>query len=134
MPSQIRGRPKGHRPRAPERASRLPKGWLGLVSLLALVAGTGWAGLPVLAVAYAGMSALTFAVYAFDKSAAKSGRQRTPESTLHMLALFGGWPGAMAAQHWLRHKSVKTAFLGTFWATVLLNLGALAVWIEQSRG
>lgn len=39
-------------------------------------------------------SAVTFLVYAWDKTAAEGGHWRTPESTLIGLALAGGWPGA----------------------------------------
>ena len=53
------------------------------------------------------MSALTFAIYAWDKSSAKRNKSRTPEATLHYLSLFGGWPGALIAQQLLRHKSIK---------------------------
>lgn len=74
---------------------------------------------------YAGLSALTFVIYALDKSAAQSGQWRTKESTLHLLALGGGWPGALVAQQVLRHKSAKTEFRAVFWLTVLLNVAAL---------
>jgi uncharacterized membrane protein YsdA (DUF1294 family) len=75
---------------------------------------------------YLGMSALSLLVYALDKRAARNSAQRTPENTLHLLALAGGWPGALFAQQWLRHKSAKTSFRVVFWITVVLNLAALA--------
>jgi uncharacterized membrane protein YsdA (DUF1294 family)/cold shock CspA family protein len=74
---------------------------------------------------YLGISALTFAVYAIDKSAAGRGGRRTPENTLHALALFGGWPGAMYAQQLLRHKSSKQSFRTIFWVTVAMNIAIL---------
>ncbi|WP_338849509.1 DUF1294 domain-containing protein [Massilia sp. W12] len=74
---------------------------------------------------YMGLSALTFFAYALDKSAAQSGAWRTSESTLHVLALAGGWPGALLAQQILRHKSAKQAFRSVFWFTVGLNLAGL---------
>jgi uncharacterized membrane protein YsdA (DUF1294 family) len=80
-----------------------------------------------IAAAYAGMSLLTFVVYAIDKAAARAQRRRTPESTLHMLALAGGWPGALLAQQWLRHKSVKQPFRVVFWLTVVLNVAGLVL-------
>jgi uncharacterized membrane protein YsdA (DUF1294 family)/cold shock CspA family protein len=52
-------------------------------------------------------SVAAFIVYALDKSAAQRQQWRTQESTLHLLALIGGWPGALAAQQLLRHKSKK---------------------------
>lgn len=80
--------------------------------------------------AYAAMSLATFFAYALDKSSAKRGAWRTPESTLHMLGLAGGWPGGLAAQRLLRHKSSKQQFLFVFWITVILNIIAVGyvVW------
>ncbi|GAA4410065.1 DUF1294 domain-containing protein [Quisquiliibacterium transsilvanicum] len=87
-----------------------------------------WSVRPVVALAYLAASVLAFAAYAADKSAAISGRWRTPESTLHMLGLVGGWPGALLAQQLLRHKSSKQSFLFGYWTTVLLNVaGFVAV-------
>lgn len=76
--------------------------------------------------AYGCMSLITYAVYARDKTAARRGRRRAPERTLHLLALLGGWPGALLAQRRLRHKSSKTGFLAVYWLTVLLNCALLA--------
>jgi uncharacterized membrane protein YsdA (DUF1294 family) len=74
------------------------------------------------------LSAMTFVAYAADKSAAASGAWRTPERTLHGLALAGGWPGALLAQHVLRHKSTKPIFRQVFWITVAVNvLGFVAL-------
>ena len=80
-----------------------------------------------IAAAYAGMSLLTFIIYAIDKAAARSQRRRTPESTLHLLALACGWPGALLAQQWLRHKSVKQPFRTVFWLTVVINVVGLVL-------
>ncbi len=90
--------------------------------LLYVVVQVLWSPPPVLALVYLGLSALTFVVYALDKSAAKRGAWRTSESTLHVLAVAGGWPGALLAQQYLRHKSSKSAFRSVFWATVALNV------------
>lgn len=73
---------------------------------------------------YLGASLLTFLVYALDKSAARSGAWRISEQTLHLLALAGGWPGALLAQQMLRHKSAKQEFRSVFWGTVGLNVMA----------
>jgi uncharacterized membrane protein YsdA (DUF1294 family)/cold shock CspA family protein len=77
--------------------------------------------------AYVGVSVICFITYALDKSAAQSGSRRTPEKTLHLLALMCGWPGALLAQQFLRHKSTKAEFRSAFWATVVLNVGAFLV-------
>ena len=78
---------------------------------------------------YLVMSLLTFVVYARDKAAAIQQRRRTPEKTLHWLALCGGWPGAWLAQQLLRHKSKKLSFKLVFWGTVLLHNLAIAALI-----
>lgn len=82
---------------------------------------------------YLTASVLAFLVYALDKSSARRGRWRTPESHLHLLSLVGGWPGAYYAQKRLRHKSSKVAFKRVFWATVLCNV-ALFVWLFSDQG
>jgi uncharacterized membrane protein YsdA (DUF1294 family) len=75
---------------------------------------------------YAALGFITLAVYAFDKFAAASSKRRIPEKVLHLLALLGGWPGALIGQKWLRHKTAKPAFLRVFWLTVLANVAALS--------
>jgi len=87
--------------------------------------------LPWLAALYALASVACFIAYAIDKRAAIRQQQRTPERTLLLLGLAGGWPGALLAQQWLRHKSSKTSFLAWFWLTVVLNLAAL-IWLGQA--
>jgi uncharacterized membrane protein YsdA (DUF1294 family) len=75
-----------------------------------------------LALVYLAASVVTFIAYARDKSAAVRGGWRTRESTLHMLGLAGGWPGALLAQQILRHKSSKAGFRSAFWFTVIVNV------------
>lgn len=102
--------------------------------LLYVVALVLWRPPPMLAVVYIGVSAVTFFVYALDKSAAERRSWRTPESTLHVLSLAGGWPGALLAQQFLRHKSSKAEFRSVFWGTVLLNvIGFVAVCSSAGR-
>ncbi|MCR9262388.1 MAG: cold shock and DUF1294 domain-containing protein [Pseudomonadaceae bacterium] len=102
---------------------------------IALVAGLVAAGkLPSFMFAiYSGMSTLAFITYALDKSAARRDASRTPEKNLHLLALAGGWPGALVARHLLRHKSKKQPFVQMFWVTVVINSIAL-VWSMTSQG
>jgi len=88
---------------------------------------------PFVLVLYMVASLLTFIMYAVDKSAAKKGAWRTQESTLHVLSLAGGWPGALVAQQKLRHKSKKQSFRKAFWLTVLLNCGVF-VWLLTPTG
>lgn len=76
---------------------------------------------------YMSASLFTFITYAMDKSAARRGGWRTPESTLHALAMAGGWPGALLAQQFLRHKSAKAEFQAVFWVTVVVNMAAFVL-------
>ena len=78
--------------------------------------------------AYAVLSLVTFIAYGLDKSAARRGAWRTPEAELHLLALLGGWPGALIAQRFFRHKTRKQPFRTIFWGTVVVNSVAL-VWL-----
>lgn len=95
--------------------------------LLFVAAAVYGDGLPVsVLVFYVGATALTFVAYALDKSSARSGGWRTRESTLHVFALLGGWPGALVAQQRLRHKSRKQPFRAIFWLTVVANGAAFA--------
>ena len=102
---------------------------------LAFVAASGLVGKLPFAVfwLYIVASFLAFVAYAFDKSAARNEQWRTKESTLHLFALAGGWPGALAAQRLLRHKSRKQSFQLVFWFTVVLNCSGLA-WLFSSSG
>jgi uncharacterized membrane protein YsdA (DUF1294 family)/cold shock CspA family protein len=88
---------------------------------------------PFIFALYALVSLVTFIMYAVDKSAAKNGTWRTKESTLHLLSVVGGWPGALVAQVKLRHKSKKQSFRSVFWITVLLNCSVF-VWLHTPRG
>jgi uncharacterized membrane protein YsdA (DUF1294 family)/cold shock CspA family protein len=104
-------------------------------AFLAFVAGSVFAGkLPTAVVwVYLAASLVAFVAYALDKSAARNDQWRTKESTLHLFALAGGWPGALAAQRLLRHKSSKPSFQFMFWVTVILNCCVLA-WFFSTSG
>ena len=82
-------------------------------------------------------SVISFAVYGADKSAARRGARRTPERTLHLLSLAGGWPGALVAQLVFRHKTVKQPFRAVFWGTVVVNCAGLVLlfaWLPAVPG
>jgi len=101
-----------------------------LFAALYAVAMLAW-GLPwLVGAAYLVMSLTCFVVYAIDKSAARNGSWRTPERSLLLLGLIGGWPGALLAQQWLRHKTAKRSFQQLFWCTVVVNIGAF-VWLAS---
>ncbi|NNJ10171.1 DUF1294 domain-containing protein [Chloroflexales bacterium ZM16-3] len=82
-------------------------------------------------VVYAVVSGFTFRAYGADKAIAVRNERlapgarrerRTPEFTLHMLELLGGWPGALVAQWYYRHKNRKPAYQVAYWLVVVLNL------------
>jgi uncharacterized membrane protein YsdA (DUF1294 family)/cold shock CspA family protein len=77
---------------------------------------------PGIAIAYGLVSVVAFMAYAIDKSAAVHARWRIPERMLHFLGLACGWPGALLAQQFFRHKTSKASFVFTFWVTVLVNV------------
>jgi uncharacterized membrane protein YsdA (DUF1294 family) len=74
---------------------------------------------------YAAASIAAAIVYRLDKSAAARNVWRTSETMLHVMALIGGWPGALVAQQVFRHKSRKLSFRFAFWTTVVVNCAAL---------
>lgn len=120
---------------APPRVRREGPAGYGTASLFAipmllmvLWLGCWWGHPPRWALlAYPSLSVLAFVVYAMDKAAAQRGAWRTSEKTLHLLALSGGWPGALVAQQVLRHKSSKAEFRAVFWGTVVLNIAGFAL-------
>jgi len=97
--------------------------WLVLLNKIPLI-------VPVF---YVVISVLTCCLYAKDKSAAQTSEWRTPENTLHLFSLFGGWPGALIAQSHLRHKSKKLSFRVGYWFTVIINCGLLG-WLLTPEG
>tara|TARA_R110001632_G_scaffold8686_9_gene34485 strand:+ start:7668 stop:8114 length:447 start_codon:yes stop_codon:yes gene_type:complete len=80
----------------------------------------------MLALLYVLLSLGAYVFYKKDKAAAIKGTWRVPEKTLHLLALLGGWPGAIIAQQRLRHKTQKVSFRVIFWLTLMLNFSLLA--------
>jgi uncharacterized membrane protein YsdA (DUF1294 family) len=119
----------------PRAAPRSRVRWQGVVIALAVdaVAAAAFvpllrAGLPVwVPIIYAAASVVAFIMYAADKRAARLGQWRVSETTLQVLAVVGGWPGALLAQQVLRHKTRKASFQNAFWSVVLVNIFAFVV-------
>ena len=103
---------------------------LTFIIALAALAGVGRLEMSWL-VPYYGSSIITYRYYSRDKAAALNARRRIPESTLHLMSLIGGWPGALIAQALLRHKTRKPSFLVGYWLTVVVNCMALGVIIGK---
>ena len=106
-----------------------------LAVLFCCLLGWGaWKGrLPTVALAgLAAINAATFVAYWIDKRAAQASERRTPEATLHLLELLGGWPAAWLAQRFLRHKSRKESYRFVFLAAVIVNLAAMACFVQMA--
>ena len=123
-----------------------PTALLGIVSwLVSLVAVAGplqiLGKLKLYATAVLVLSPLALAVYAYDKRLAiihggrtfAQGARRVDETALHMLALFGGWPGALVGQELFRHKTSKPAFRSATWAIVAAQLVTVVVVVYLTR-
>lgn len=113
----------------------------------ALSAGIFLLGMAVMAVlgkvplwvpsVYVFASMVSFAVFGVDKAKAQASQWRVSEATLHLIELLGGWPGALTAQYYFRHKNAKTSYQIVFWAIVACHLLFVFVWfwtIVRSNG
>lgn len=96
---------------------------------------------PLLFVTYAALSAVTFYMYGVDKATAVRNEdlgptarheRRVPEVWLHALELLCGWPGALVAQWYYRHKNRKAAYQLAFWLVAALNVALLACGVVLS--
>jgi uncharacterized membrane protein YsdA (DUF1294 family) len=102
----------------------------GFLSALALA--TLCCALPAwIGAGYAAASALTLGFYGWDKRRARREEWRIAESTLHLLELLGGWPGALVAQRLFRHKTRKIPFQIVFWLIVAGHLAAWGWWVSR---
>ncbi len=99
---------------------------LAVALTAAVLAGSVPLAVPL---AYLGLSLVTLWAYAADKAAAQQGRWRTSEATLHLLALVGGWPGALVGRQAYHHKTRKQPFTTVVWVTVALNVAALSAYV-----
>ena len=70
-------------------------------------------------------SLAAFAAYGIDKRRAVKDKQRIPEKTLHLMALVGGWPGAVLGQQIFRHKTQKIGFRVILWTIITLHIVAV---------
>ncbi|WP_269538880.1 DUF1294 domain-containing protein [Cerasicoccus fimbriatus] len=124
--------PRNQRSKSYSRSKRkdLKKPLTALTAVIlpsaALVKLSGWISYQYILIYLAVISLITFIAYRRDKQKAQTDAWRTPESTLHMMELAGGWLAAFFAQRTFRHKTQKTSFQVTFWAIAILhNLIAL---------
>ena len=84
------------------------------------------------AVYYGAVSLITLVMYAWDKRASKrAGAQRVRERTLHLMALGGGFLGALIGQFWLRHKTKHASFIVVTVLALAAHAGAWAWWLNR---
>ena len=76
---------------------------------------------------------VTFAAFWADKRASIGGRWRTPERRLLLLTALGGWIGALAGQHGLRHKTRKEPFRTLLWSIIVIEAVMLVGWATLLR-
>ncbi|HSW00359.1 MAG TPA: DUF1294 domain-containing protein [Sedimentisphaerales bacterium] len=86
-----------------------------------------WAGL-------VSLNAIALTLYGFDKRQAIAGGVRIPEIVLHLVALFGGSPGALVGQQLFRHKTCKRSFRLVTAAILLLQAGVIYGYWRWTRG
>ncbi len=74
------------------------------------------------------LSVITFVVYGIDKLRARRHKYRIPESTLLLLAVFGGSVGALLGIYGFRHKTRHKKFtIGV--PAILFAQVAVALWM-----
>lgn len=105
-------------------------GFYGVLVLLAVMHKLPW----LIVAWYVVIGVVTFLVYGKDKKAAQNNQWRTPEATLHLLSIAGGWVGAMVAQTYLRHKSQKPEFRLMYYLTVVSNMAGLLFLLIRFSG
>lgn len=98
-------------------------GALAVLCLLAALQVTEW----LVPLVYLAMSVVTFVAYGEDKRLAQTGGYRISEAALIGFGLVGGWPGALLAQGYFRHKTRKQPFRTVFFLSIAVNLGLLAL-------
>lgn len=75
---------------------------------------------------------VAFAAFGIDKARAEAGEWRIQESTLLMLAAFGGTPGAYAGRALFRHKTRKQPFSDNLFAIAVVQMVGLGAWLGWS--
>lgn len=71
------------------------------------------------------INAITFITYGIDKWKARKNKWRIPESTLLLLAVFGGSIGAFLGMRVWRHKTMHKKFKYGIPSILVLQIGLL---------
>jgi len=89
--------------------------------------------LSYLGIYLAAVNLVGFVFFAIDKSKARRGAWRIPESTLFLFAIFGGSIGCILGMQIFRHKTQKPAFyIGLPVILIIQILIALFLWLTPS--
>lgn len=118
----------GKAARGPAQSPTQGSGHLLIIPAFALLLGALHLAAPLprpVPLLYGALSTAVFIVYGMDKWAARRGGARVAETSLHLIALMGGWPGALLGQQLFRHKTSKPGFQRLSWAMVALNISLL---------
>lgn len=75
------------------------------------------------------INVIAFVSFWLDKQAAIHGEWRIPESTLLLMALFGGSAGALVARQVFRHKTRKQPFASLLITIAMLQIAAVIFWM-----
>ena len=75
------------------------------------------------------INAITFITYGIDKWKARKNKWRIPESTLLLLAVFGGSIGAFLGMRVWRHKTMHKEFKYGIPSILVLQIGLLLYFI-----
>ncbi len=79
---------------------------------------------------FAGVNISAFLSMGKDKASAKASLARTPEATLLILGLAGGFPGILAGRKFFNHKTTKKAFIIPMWLLFALQLFSVAYFFD----
>jgi len=93
-----------------------------------------WQGMALTYAYLLGASAATLLLYGYDKRQAVAGGTRVPEVALHIAALLGGSPGALAGQMLFRHKTRKRRFQIVFATVVLFQIALVYGYFRFAQG
>jgi len=83
----------------------------------------------ILTASYGLASVVAFALYGWDKRAARRRARRVPEARLHLAALLGGFPGAWLGRRLFHHKTLKPGFARVIGLAALLHAGLWTWWL-----
>ena len=70
------------------------------------------------------INAGTFVTWAHDKAQAIAGGWRVRETDLLGMSALGGWPAALVATRYYRHKTRKQPFATLLWLIATMECGA----------